>query len=73
MAASNAEGNKREQCLTAAGYRKGARHLWNEGADGIYLFNFFTTRERGSEAFEPPFSVLREIGDPKTIAPGKDK
>ena len=61
------EGGKREQCLTASGYRRAARHLWNEGADGIYLFNFFTTRERGGDAFEPPFKALQEIGDPKTI------
>ncbi|MGC8642239.1 MAG: exo-alpha-sialidase [Isosphaeraceae bacterium] len=62
-----AEGGKREQSLTAAGYRKAARHLWTDGADGVYLFNFFTPREHGAEAFEPPFSALQEIGDPKTI------
>ncbi len=56
-------GPRREQSLTAAGYRKAAQHLSREGADGIYLFNFFTRRERGSDAFEPPFEVLREIGD----------
>jgi hypothetical protein len=66
-----AEGGKREQCLTAAGYRKAARHLWSDGADGIYLFNFFTTRERESDAFEPPFEVLKDIGDPKTIQGGQ--
>lgn len=49
------------ECIpTAALYRRAARHLWNDGADGIYLFNFFVT-------LAPPFSALREIGDPKTI------
>ena len=62
-----AEGPRREQCLTAAGYRKAARHLWNDGADGIYLFNFFTTREREGDAFEPPFEVLGEIGHPSGL------
>jgi hypothetical protein len=58
-----AEGGKREQSLTAVP----ARHLWADGADGVYLFNFFTTREWGKEAFEPPFEVLKEIGDPRTV------
>ena len=62
-----AEGGKREQCLAAAGYRKAAQHLWSDGADGIYLFNFFTTRERQGDAFEPPFEVLKNIGDPQGI------
>ena len=65
-----AEGGKRNQCLTAAGYRKAARHLWTDGADGIYLFNFFTTREWADDPFEPPFEVLEDIGDPKTIRTG---
>ena len=29
-----------EQYLKAADYRRAARHLWRDGADGIYLFNF---------------------------------
>jgi hypothetical protein len=61
------EGPGREKYLDAAGYRRAARHLWNDGTDGIYLFNFFTTREHGSHAWEPPFEVLGQIGDPKTI------
>ena len=61
------EGKKLEQCLTAEKYRRAARHLWNDGADGIYLFNFFTTREWDDQSFEPPFEVLRELGDPKTL------
>jgi uncharacterized lipoprotein YddW (UPF0748 family) len=63
-----AEGQKREQCLTAEKYRRAARHLWADGADGIYLFNFFTTREWDQDPFEPPFEVLREIGDPKALS-----
>jgi hypothetical protein len=62
-----AEGGKREQCLTPGKYRRAARHLWADGVDGIYLFNFFTTRERETDAFEPPFEILQEIGDPKAI------
>jgi len=58
------EGPKRELALTAEKYRRAARHLWNDGADGIYLFNFFTTRENGPDAFEPPFEVLRDLGTP---------
>jgi hypothetical protein len=35
--------------------------LQAEGADGIYLFDFFTTREYGAGAWEPPFDVLRDL------------
>lgn len=63
-----AEGSKREQALTAAKYRRAARHLWNEGASGIYLFNFFTTRENGEEAFEPPFEVVTQLGTREGLA-----
>lgn len=63
-----AEGGKLEQALTAEGYRRAASHLWNDNTDGIYLFNFFTTREHGAEAFEPPFSALKEIGNPLSLA-----
>ncbi|MBI2927819.1 MAG: hypothetical protein HYY24_19175 [Verrucomicrobia bacterium] len=62
-----AEGSRLKQCLTPEKYRRAARHLWAEGADGIYLFNFFTTREWEKDAFEPPFEVLRELGDPHTL------
>ncbi|MEZ6108686.1 MAG: hypothetical protein R3B96_22050 [Pirellulaceae bacterium] len=30
--------------------------------DGVYLFNFFTSREGGTEAYEPPFTVLQDLG-----------
>ena len=38
-------------------------YLVEQGAaDGVYLFNFFTTREHGAESWEPPFGVLRTLG-----------
>ena len=45
-------------------YRNIARQLWQDGTDGILLFNFFTGRENGRE---PPFELLNELGDPNTI------
>ena len=52
-------------------YRQMAWDLYQEGADGILVFNFFTTRERGNE---PPFELLNELGNPRSIAPiGRDK
>jgi hypothetical protein len=45
-------------------YRRIASRLWADGADGILLFNFFTGRESGKE---PPFDLLKELGDPETI------
>ena len=57
------EGSALEQCLTAEKYARAARHLWDDGADGIYLFNFFTTREWHEQSFEPTFEVLKELGD----------
>ncbi|MGE3310968.1 MAG: hypothetical protein AB7O66_13445 [Limisphaerales bacterium] len=55
-----------EHCLGADGYRLAARERWADGADGIYLFNFFTARE-WPEPAEPPFEVLSEIGEPRGI------
>ena len=55
------EGGNKEQYLTAAKYRLAAKNLQQDGADGIYLFNFFTTREYGAESWEPPFEVLKEL------------
>jgi len=48
--------------LNAAEYRHAATQLIKSGADGIYLFNFFTSREGGEKAYEPPFEVLRDLG-----------
>lgn len=45
-------------------FRDIARQLWDDGADGILLFNFFTTRENRGE---PPFELLNELGDRSTI------
>ena len=55
-------GGNKEQYLNADGYRRAARNLRKHGADGIYVFNFFTTREYGAEAWEPPFEVFRDLG-----------
>lgn len=52
--------------LGESGYRRLARERWADGADGIYLFNFFTTRE-WPVPFEPPFAVLRQIGSRETL------
>ncbi len=47
--------------LTAAEYRHAAAELVKGGAAGVYLFNFFTSREGGEAAYDPPFDVLREL------------
>lgn len=47
--------------LTANEYRGAATQLIKAGADGVYLFNFFTSREGGEAAYEPPFEVLRDL------------
>ena len=56
-----------ENWLTPTKYRRAARHLWTDGADGIYLFNFFTSREHDEESHEPPFEILGDIGDRTTL------
>lgn len=48
---------------TQEDFRRIAGDLWKERPDGIYLFNFFTWRERGKE---PPFDILNELGRPRT-------
>ncbi|MBC8352083.1 MAG: PKD domain-containing protein [Planctomycetes bacterium] len=47
--------------LTADEYRHAATQLTKAGADGVYLFNFFTSREGGEAAYEPPFEVLSDL------------
>lgn len=47
--------------LSANEYRQAASQLVESQADGIYLFNFFTSREQGPESYEPPFDVLRDL------------
>jgi len=60
-------------CLEAARTREEelvraiAMKYWTEGADGLYLFNFFS---RGAEWKEAP--LFREAGDPRVLA-GLDK
>ena len=51
----------RRAALTPKQYRRAARHIWDDGADGIYLFNFFITREGSTE---PAFEVLKDLGNP---------
>ena len=46
--------------LTPKQYRRAARNIWDQGADGVYLFNFFITREGSTE---PAFEVLEDLGD----------
>lgn len=48
--------------LTGDEYRAAAASLMKSHADGIYLFNFFTSRERGADASEPPFEILEDLG-----------
>lgn len=64
-----AEGPKLDQCMTPERYLRAARHLWAEDVDGIYLFNFFTTREHGPDASEPPFAVLTQLAGPAAGGP----
>ena len=47
--------------LSADEYRLAATNLLRAGADGVYLFNFFTSREGGEQAYEPPLEVLRDL------------
>ena len=48
----------------ADNYRRIARHLWTDGADGLSVFNFFTWREGKKK--EPPFELFRELSQPET-------
>lgn len=43
-------------------YRARAEQLWEDGVDGVYLFNFFCPRGYDGNSWEPPFEVLTEIG-----------
>ena len=55
--------------LTAAEYIDAGAKLIEQGADGVYLFNFFTSREEGANAYEPPFECFRSLG----VTPGVPK
>ena len=45
-------------------YRRIARHLYDEGVDGLMMFNYFTRREGGRE---PDFSLFKELSDPDRL------
>jgi hypothetical protein len=62
-----------EKNLTADEYRQAAGQLLKNGADGVYLFNFFTSREQGEAATEPPFDVLGNLVAPTGEGTTKDK
>ncbi len=47
--------------LSADDYRQASAQLQVAGADGTYLFNFFTSREEGENAYEPPFEVFKDL------------
>jgi hypothetical protein len=47
-------------------YRRIARELYEEGADGLMMYNYFTRREGGKE---PDFSLFRELSDPNRLKP----
>jgi hypothetical protein len=53
--------------MTPELYRGVAASLLAAGADGVSLFNMFCARENADSSWEPPFSVLREIGDLATL------
>ncbi|MBI5091766.1 MAG: hypothetical protein HZB26_04895 [Candidatus Hydrogenedentes bacterium] len=55
--------------MTPEKYRRAAQHLWNDGADGIYLFNWlnFSEPQWDGKQYEPPLEVLNELGDPRTL------
>jgi hypothetical protein len=58
---------RKEDRLTPDKYRRAAWNRWRDGADGVYLFNFFTTREHPTDAHDPPFQVLKDLGDRKAL------
>ncbi|TWU04187.1 hypothetical protein CA54_60690 [Symmachiella macrocystis] len=49
---------------SADNYRRIAKRMWDDGVDGIMMFNFFTCRELGTE---PEFGLLKELGDPSQL------
>ncbi len=57
--------------LSAEEYRHAAAQLIKAGADGVYLFNFFTSREKGEKAYDPPYEVLQDLAVAK-VAAGKE-
>ncbi len=45
-------------------YYRIAGQLYNEGVDGLMMFNYFTRREGGKE---PDFSLFKELSDPTKV------
>ncbi len=45
---------------SADAYRRQGRNLFKAGADGVYIFNMFTSRE-SAPWNEPPFGVLKNL------------
>jgi len=58
---------RKEDRLTPDKYRRAAWNRWRDGADGVYLFNFFTTREHPTDAHDPPFQVLKDLGNREAL------
>ena len=48
------------RALSADDYRRQGRNLFKAGADGVYIFNMFTSRE-SAPWNEPPFGVLKNL------------
>ena len=48
---------RRGVASTAESYRAVAMNIWNSGADGVYTFNMFKTRDQ----------IYRELGDPEAL------
>lgn len=66
------EDNDTFRFVTEEQFHTGAHLAYGQGADGISFFNFVYYREYGvsgsSRFFEPPFHVLKEVGDPDRMA-----
>ena len=45
-------------------FRRVACQLYEEGADGLMMFNYFSSRSRGEE---PNFELFKELSDPKLL------
>ncbi len=54
--------------------RASSAHFWQQGADGLYLFNLFCQEDRrlGPMAADDLYRPLNEIGDPSLLV-GRDK
>lgn len=49
---------------TANDFRRIARQLYDDGADGLMMFNYFSSRGRDEE---PDFALFRELSDPAQL------